>query len=446
MDGAVLAFAGLLTLLTAFLFGLFPAFQAASGDLQSHLKEGRGAGAGPARLRFRKGLVVVEVALSFLLVLGAGLMIRSLSRLLSVDPGFRSDRTLVAWSVLQSDAYPGTPEVTRFHRELLDRVRALPGVEAASEASSMPLFFAHPQTVDLEIEGTVRQPGEPAESVDLTTVRPGFFATLGVRLERGRTFEESDRADAPPVAVVDRAMARRFWPGEDPLGHRVRLGASLPWVRIVGVVDDLRSQDLAVEGRSTLYLVHHQTQSTLGGPVRGMVIAIRTAGDPMALAPSLRRIVADLDADVPLVGMTTLDQLVADATFRPRFATTLLGLFAILALVLGATGIYGVLAQWVALRRREIGIRKALGARSDQLAALILGQALSMVLTGVLLGGALSFGVLRVMESLFYGLRLTDPTAWAVVTLVLASSALLASSLPALRALRVEPMKVLRTD
>lgn len=448
LDAPVLVFAGAVTLVTAALFGAVPAFQATRVDVQSHLRDGgRGVTAGGRPLLFRRFLVVAEVALAFLLVLGASLMAKSFDRLLRVDPGFSSERVLVAAVALPESGYGGPEQIGAFYRRLLERLGALPGVESASATSSLPLL-SPPGVWDFEIEGApAPRPGEMAWNATFSEVRPGFFATLGIELRRGRVFQLSDTADSQPVTVINEALARRFFPGEDPIGRRIRVrGGESAWMTIVGIVGDARYEQLASEARPAYYAVHDQSAATAGAQFGAMVLVARTAGDPLALAKALRGVVRELDPNLPVSALQTMDDVVATSVARPRFSAVLLGLFAAVALALGGTGIYGVLAYSVALRRREIGIRKALGARPGQLAAMVARQGLTLVGVGLAIGAAASWWALRIMASLLYGVGLTDGPTYAAVVAVLGLVALLACALPMLRAVRLDPLTALRAE
>ncbi len=453
VDGVVLGFAALVTLTTAVLFGLFPALHSAGSDVQSNLKEGASATSpSRARLYFRRGLVVAQVALSFLLVLGAGLMLKSFAAILAVDPGYRVDNMLVANLALPSAQYQGAANVQAFYRELVERVRGLPGVESASASSNLPLNQT-PGVWDFRIDGeTVPGPGEPAWNASFSAVRPGFFETMGVRLVSGRLFAESDTEGSLSVTVVNHAFVDKFFAGEDALGRRVMVccpsdGAEAPWMTVVGVIEDMRYQGLTTEPRPAYFSVHDQVPLvSYGSLFRSMTVVVHTSSDPARVAPSLRSLVRELDPNLPLVGLQTMSDVVDLSVAQPRFTSRLLGLFGGVALLLGAIGIYGVLAYMVAQRSREIGIRKALGAAEGELAKMVVAQGMGLVAAGLAVGGAASFWATRMMSNLLYEVSPTDPETYVAVCVVLALVAIAACGIPTLRAVRVDPLVALRSE
>ncbi|HUP24280.1 MAG TPA: ABC transporter permease [Thermoanaerobaculia bacterium] len=448
MSPAVLVFALAATAATAILFTLLPAFQATSAP-QRKLAEATLRGtASSRRVLFRQGLVAAEVALSFLLVLGAGLLIRSLNELLRVDPGFQTQGILVAGVVPTPTQYPDSEQAMAFWRELLEKVRALPGVERAAVSSYVPMMQGsgvwdfdlegHQARSDLAFNAVFAAPGE------------GYFEVLGVPLRSGRVFDGGDRLDAEPVAVVNEEFVRRFLPGVDPLGERIRVATSqdspLSWARIVGVVGDGRGESLDKEPMPVYYFAHEQTPSTIGGPSRGLAVVMRTTIDPAALVAPLRATLREIDPELPLISPQPMTEVLAESTARQRFTTVVLAVFAAVALLLGASGIYGVLAFAVAQRRREIGIRTALGARPVELLRLVARQGLLPVWIGLLVGGGASFALARLLSGLLYGIEPTDPTTYALVALGVIVVALLACWSPAVRALRLDPTRALRAE
>jgi len=453
VDATVLGFGALMTFATAVMFGLFPALHSAATDVHSNLKEGLGT-TSPSRTRlyFRRGLVVAEVALSFLLVLCASLMLQSFGAIVSTDPGFRSDNIVVASLSLPSAQYEDSAAVQAFYAELLERVDGLPGVVAAAAASSLPLNGA-PGVWDFRVDGKpLPGPGEPAWNAAFSTARPGFFEAMGARLDRGRLFDGTDTADAQLVTVVNQSLVDKFFAGEDPLGQRIMVccpneDQEAPWMTIVGVIDDMRYQGLSIDPRPAYYAVHQQVEEvSYGSAFRSMTLAVRTEGDPLPVAASLRGLVQELDPLLPVIGLQTMDDVVAASVARPWFISRLLGLFGAVALLLGATGIYGVLAYMVAQRSREIGIRKALGAAQGELAGMVIAQGMSLVLVGLLIGIAASFWVTQLLTSLLFGVNATDPVTYLMVCGALTVVALGACGVPTLRAVRVDPLVALRTE
>jgi predicted permease len=448
MHPAVLAFALCATLGTAILFTLPPALHA-TGALHGKLAENSLRGTDSRRrVVFRQGLVAAEVALCFLLVLGAALLVRSLGELLRVDPGYATRGVLVANVTLPRSDYPESQQVTAFARELLERVRALPGVEHAGVSSWVPLRGGSGVT-DFELEGRQsRVDSVMAYNAVWVTASEGYFEALGKKLVAGRLLEPADRFEAEPVAVVDEEFVRRFLPDADPLRQRLRLVSdnALPWARIVGVVADGRGEALDKEPMPTYYLAYDQTPLTVGGAPRGIGLVVGANGDPATLVPALRDVLGDLAPDLPLIAPETMTALVEKSTARQRFTTVVLALFAAVSLLLGASGVYGVLAFAVAQRRREIGVRAALGARPAQVLGLVVRQGLAPVWIGLLVGAAGSLALGRALAGLLYGVTPTDPTTWAGVAAGTIAVAVCACCAPAVRALRVDPTRALRAD
>ncbi len=444
MDGRALAVGLLVALATGCLFGLVPVLQARRVDPQAGLRAdgGRGASAALGAARARRGLVAVEVALSVVLVVGAGLLVHSLWRLQRVDPGFRTENVLRASFVLPAsrypqsyDVYPRWDAVTAFQRELLERARGLPGVRSAALASHHPL--APGFTNSFVIEGREDEAADQAE-IPLRAVSPEYFATVGVPLLRGRLLAPRDDADAPAVLLVNEAAARRFFPGADPVGKRIAFWGTSR--EIVGVVGNERFHGVAADAPPAAYPPLAQT------PMAAATLLLRAAGDPAALVPALRGAVRGLDAEVALYEMETLDRTLSRSISQPRFTTALLGTFAALALLLAVIGVYGVLSYAVAQRTREIGIRVALGARRGEIVRLVVGQGMAPVLAGLALGLAAAFAGSRLLSGILFEVAPTDPLAFTVVVPVLGAASLLAAWLPARRAASVDPMTALRTD
>jgi len=453
VDATVLGFAALVSALAAVMFGLFPALHSATIDMLSNLKEGVGSvSPSRARLWFRRGLVVAEVALCFVLLLNAGLVLRSVDAVLTEDGGFRPDGVVVANLSLPRARYASGTAVRGFYHELLDRVRAVGGVTVASASSNVPLGGAV-SSWDFRVEGEAEPgPGEQAWGAEFHTALPGFFEAMGVGLVRGRVFEPGDDEAGELVTVINQAMADTFFAGEDPLGRRIMIccpdeGQEAPWMTIVGVVDNVRYRGLSVASRPAYFAPHDQVErASYGSAFPSLAVVVRTTSDPAAAASALRSLVRELDPNLPLVGLRTMDDVVAASVARPRFVSRLMGLFAVISLALGATGIYGVLAFMVAQRGREIGIRRALGAASGELAGLVVVQGMGLVAAGLVLGATASIWTTSVLGSLLYGVSPTDPATYVVVTLALALVAVLACAVPTLRAVRVDPLVALRAD
>ncbi len=442
IDLWVLGFALLLSFVTGLVFGLAPASQLSKGDMHEALKEGgRNPGAGSGRRRFRSLLVVAELALALVLLIGAGLMLRSFEHLLSVDPGFDPRHALTARVDLPDQNYSIAATIT-FARQLLERIEAVPGVRIASASSDLPLSIFWSANF-MEIEG--RPEGRENRPRVYRHYGTGkFFRALGVPLVQGRTFTARDTFDTLPVIVVSESAARRFWPGEDPIGKRLRIrrpDIDSPWRTVVGVVRDVRYRALArgPDNDPDIYLPLGQSRE----PNPSLYITVRTSGDPAALAPSLRSIVRDLDLDLALYGVSTLSQQVSDSTVQDRITAFLLSAFALAALGLAAIGIYGVISYSVSQRMHEIGIRMALGAQPRDIFKLVVGQGMVLTLIGVGVGLVGAFALTRFLESLLFGVSATDPATFAGVSVLLAAVALLACYIPARRATKVDPLVAL---
>jgi predicted permease len=448
-NGRVVGFSLILSLLTVLLFGTLPALQLSRADLASPLKEaGRGTGAGPAARRTASSLIVVEVALAITLLVGAGLLVRSVHRLLQEAPGFVPEQVLTANLVLPPSMYGDWSRVSRFYGDLLERVGRHPDVHAVGATSFLPL---EPAWV---VGYTVPDRPPAAAGEDLraqyVTVSEGYFETLRVPLLAGRTFDRRDTADSPAVLVINRAMARRAWPdgeavgkivtagtpGFGPLGHSLKTSMSY---QVVGVVGDVKNKTLENEPEPALYFV--QTQF----PYRNLTLVLRGQGAPEALAAAVRGELKGLDAGLPLAKVRTLGQILAASTARSRFVMALLSGFALLALVLAAVGIYGVLSYDVSERRQEIGVRLSLGASPGTVQRLVLGKGMLLALLGLLLGTLSAWALCRLMSSLLFGVSPSDRLTFAGAAVVVAAIAFAACYLPARRASRVAPNEALRT-
>jgi len=437
LDGSALAFALLVSVGTGVLFGLAPALRFVRGDLQGTLRgSGRAVAGHAGAQRARSALVAAEVALSVLLLVGAGLLLRSFAALQQVDTGFVAERVLTARVTLPQAAYPRADEqVPAFQQALLERLRALPGVQAAAVASRVPM--GNSAYVSFDVAGRESQPGEDLQPFD---VSEGYFRAMGVRLLRGRVFGPQDGPEAPRVAVVDEESARRFWPGRDPIGARITTGDSTQYMTIVGVVANVRQEGVAARPYPQLYGVLAQN------PRRSMVVVARTAGDPAALTAGVRRAVAALDPQLPVYDVATMEQRVARSVAQPRATAALVTAFGAAALALAAVGIYAVVAYTVAQRTREIGVRMALGAGRGDVRRLVIRYGMTPVLAGLVLGLAVAPAAARALGALLYGVGALDPVAYLGAAGFLALVALAATWAPAERATRVPPMTALRQD
>ncbi len=445
IDARVLAFTFGVSLLTGLIFGLAPALQASSHDLHEALKEGgRGGTTGPRRARVRAALIVSEVALALVLLVGAGLLVRSFFKLRQVSPGYDPENVLTLNTPLPDTRYKEGAQVTAFYERLVERVKALPGVEAVGAISHLPL--AGGEELDgFEVEGRPSpESGENAQTADFRVVTTDYFSAMKIPLLRGRYFTEQDRSDAPGVIIIDETLARRFFPGEDPLGKRINeSGSPTPrgFLTIVGVVGGVKHTSLDAEPKPAMYVSYRQS------PWSDMTLAVRAGGGRVEdLAAAVRQEVWALDKDQPVARVTTMESLFAKAVAPQRFQMMLVGLFAAVALLLSVVGIYGVMAYAVTQRTHEIGIRMALGAQRSDVFKLLMGQGMAQALVGILLGLAGAFALTRLMSSLLFGVSATDPLTFAGVSVLLASVALLACYVPARRATKVDPMVALRYE
>jgi putative ABC transport system permease protein len=446
IDRVVCAVTFGLAVMTGILFGLAPALQATRVDLQSALKEGGYQGGARARSRLRHTLVMAEVALAVVLVAGASLLMQSFWRLRQVDLGFRADGVLTFDLSLPESRYSDTTRVVGFYAALLERLESLPRVSAVGAIANLPLSGTSGNW-DVEIEGRRLAPGEPAPSPNVNMATPGYYAALRVPLTGGRALMSTDDERAPPVAVINQTMARRLWPGTDPVGRRFKVsGDSTPWMTIVGVSRDIRSWGVASEPRMEYTMPLTQLPVTLRMVRRSVTVVLRTAGDPLALAGPARREIAALDRDLALANLRTLEQVVSDSVGQRRFTMLLLVLFGGVALALAVIGIYGVTAYGVAQRSREMGIRLALGAGPGAVRRLVVRQAMVLALVGVTVGVGLAVIGARALRSQLYGIHSTDPVTYIGLSVLLLFVALLATYLPARRATRVDPLVTLRAE
>jgi putative ABC transport system permease protein len=451
LDPRVLAATLAVSFLTGIAFGLVPALQASRLDLGTSLKEGeRGSSSGAGRHRLRRLLMGSEMALALVLLVGAGLMIRTFVALRAVDPGFRPDHVLSAVvSVSGSRAGEGDRRVA-FYAQALDRIRALPGVTSASAINHLPLAgdtWGEP----FHVEGQPpRRPGE-RPTADYRIVLPGYFETMGRALVRGRDFDLHDDLGAPEVVIVNAFMAERHWPGLDPIGKRITLsdpGRDPVWLTVVGVTRNGARREWAEAAKEELFLPFLQTKYREAPQswYSYLTLVVRGTGESAALAPALRAAVWDTDPDVSISAVQTMDEVVARATASPRFYLLLLGSFASVALALAAVGIYGVMSYSVAQRQNEIGIRMALGARPADVLRLVMGEAMGVAAAGAAAGLAAALALTRLMSGLLYGVAATDPATFAGVGAVLIAVSLAATYIPARRAVRIDPLSALRAE
>ncbi|MFL6207319.1 MAG: ABC transporter permease [Pyrinomonadaceae bacterium] len=450
LDLRVVGFTCAVAFVTGVLFGLAPALQASKTDLNTALKEGgRASSDGPRRQRLRGLLVAAEFALALMLLVSAGLLVKSYARIQAVSPGFDPEHILTMRLVLPDTKYKDLGAQRTFYDSLFARLRALPGVEAVGGNNLLP-FAGGGGSRSMLIEGQPVPPGAPHPEEQLRFVTPGYFAALHIPLLRGRDFSAEDTDTAPPVAVVSRAMAARYWPGAEAVGKRIAYsgigqGGTPKWIEIVGVVGDIKHRSLAEAERPMIYVSAYQPLFA-GFTMPPLYVAVRTQDDAAALAAVVRREVARLDPEQPLASLKTMRERLAESVAQRRFQMTLLGLFAVLALALATVGIYGVMAYSVVQRTHEIGVRIALGAQRRDVLRLVIGQALMLTLAGVGAGLLGALVATRLLTTLLYGVSANDPATFAGVALFLITIALVASYIPARRATRVDPMVALRYE
>jgi putative ABC transport system permease protein len=441
LDFRMLAFAVAVSLASSVLFGLAPALQISGIDLNEVLKQGGRGSTGPRRKLFRSLLVIGEVALSLMLLIGSGLMIESFANLRGINPGFSADHVLTMRLQVPETKYGSFTRRSEFFQTVLERVRALPGVKSAGFTSALPLTWKG-GTSGFTPEHITLPPGITNDSNN-RVVTPGYFEALRVPLRKGRLFDERDGPKAPPVAVINQAMANRFWRTEDVVGRRFKHNDNGPWIQIVGLVGDVRQMGLNEPGRQEMYFPYWQAEQNWM-VLRDLVI--RTDGDPMALIGSVKRTVASIDRDQPISDIKTMNQWLDEEVASRQVQTMLLGGFAALALVLASVGIYGVLAYMVTQRTQEIGLRVALGADASNIFMAVARQGMSLTAVGIVLGVAASLGVSRLLQNLLFDVKPTNPATYLAASLVFTLVALLACYIPARRAAKVDPLVALRYE
>ncbi|MCM3902639.1 MAG: ABC transporter permease [Pyrinomonadaceae bacterium] len=439
VDGRMLAFTFFISLATGILFGLAPAVRASRVDLNGVLKDGRRSSATSGHHRIRNLFVVVEVTLSLVLLIGAGLLIRSYQHIQNANPGFNAHNVLSFRLSLPSSKYKG-PAVTDFYRQLGERIKALPGVQSVGTSYSLPMSSVALAWGPITIEGYV-----PKNSADFIMsnerfVSPGYFAAMGVPLVKGRLFDARDVKGAQETVIVNESLAQRFWPNEDAIGKRLERGDKEPWRTVVGVVRDRKEFSTDNEPPISIYHPHEQF------PIGTMFVVVRTGSNPEQMSPTISKEILALDPELPAFEFKTMEQRLAVSLAPRRFSTFLLSVFAVTALILAAIGIYGVLDYSVSQRTQEIGIRMALGAQPGKIAVLVIRQSIVLVIVGTVIGLAGAFALTRVMSSLLYGVSATDLRTFVVPPLVLGCIALVASYFPARRAARVDPTVALRSE
>ena len=442
IDAKVLGFTFLIAIVTGLIFGLAPASQARHFNLNDTLKEGgRDAGAGPRGKRLRSALVIAEVAVSFILLIGAGLLINSFMHLRNLDPGFRADHLLTLNVDLSETKYPDNPRRVAFFDEVVRRIQALPGVRSVAVAGNLP-FTYNGDSMPIGAEGIADPPPDQRPDVIYRAIGPGYFSTMGIPLVRGRDFNDQDTLENTLAVVVSEKTAQHYWPNADPIGKRIKNGSTTtdaPWRTVVGVVKDVRQNDFIAAPKMQMYFGYRQLRSLIPN-----ALIIRTAVEPLSLAPSVRNAIWAVDKDQTVANVDSMEHIVAGAVARQRFSMLLLAIFAGVALILAAVGIYGVMSYTVAQQTREIGIRMALGAQRSDVLKMTVKQGLKLVGLGLVIGLAAAFVLTRVMATLLFGISATDPVTFLAISVVLLTVAMLASYIPSLRATRVDPMVALR--
>ena len=455
VDARVLAYAAAISIFTGVLFGLAPAWQLSSGRIYEALKDAARDSSAARGRALRAGLVVAEIAVAVVLLVAAGLMVRSLQRVLDVSPGFQPEHLLTARVSLPVTTYKDAGATSAFYRQLTDRLGALPGVQAVGVTSLIPMsgnnssgstFVQHTAVTGLPVLDLFKAPYIEADQRGVT---PGFFEAMRIALARGRFFTDADNATAPPVAIVDEDFARRLWPGRDPIGQQIATGAvpnSTPvaplWRTVVGVVGHVKNSSLEQQGREQVYVPAEQRGFRTGNAY----LTIRAAGDPLALASTVQRQVHALDRSLPVFEVRTMDERLGQSVAQRRFNMLLLVGFGALALLLAIVGTYGVIAYSVSQRTQEIGIRMALGATRRDVLAMVLGGALRLAGAGVAIGVLLAAAATQLLSSLLFDVRSTDPGTFGATVAILLAAAVMAAYLPARRATRVDPMAALRAE
>jgi putative ABC transport system permease protein len=445
LNGVVLLFAAVVVVFSALLFGLVPAAQLAKPDVQAELREsGRTSSASTRQLRLRDLLAVGEIAVALILLVGAGLMMKSVYRLLSVNPGFKAERVLTMQMELRSSQYQKDPAIRNFWRQVLDRVGALPGVETAALGTAVPMTQDHSRT-DITIEGMgLYKPGTLPHP-DIHMVSPEYLGALGISLLSGRGFQNTDAENMPRVGILNEMIARRFFAGTDPVGKRFTFGrvtaASKPdWITIVGVVADTKLYGLGNPARLEVYLPMGQWAP------RHANLIVKSGVDPAAMTSAIRSAIGAIDKDQPIFAIATMNEMIDNSMSTSRITLILLGLFGALALVLASIGIYGVISYSVAQRTHEIGVRMALGADRSDVVRMILSHGVRIAGAGVLIGAVASFGLTRLMKKMLYSVSTGDPVTFVTVGIAMLAVAMVACYIPARRTLRVDPMIALRYE
>lgn len=442
LDWKVMLFTFGISILTGILFGIVPALQTTKTDLHETLKEGGRNAAATTKQWIRSSLVVVEIALALAVLVGAGLLVKSFLHVQQVNPGFNPEGMLTMHLSLPMTKYSEAPQRANFYKQVINDVRALPGVQSVGAVSVLPLSGGG-SSGSFRIEGRDVPPGQSSPHGARWAATPDYFKTMGIPLIRGRYFEDRDTSEALPVAIIDQALAQKYWPNEDPLGKRIVFEGTRDnplWREIVGIVGHVKHTDLEGESRAQYYMPHQQR------PQPNMALVIRTPNDPNALAGSVRSVIKSADSDLPVFRVRTMDQFVADSMTQRKFALLLICVFACLALLLSAIGLYGVMAYSVTQRTHELGLRMALGAQASDVLKLVVKQGMLLAVVGLAIGVVGAIFLSRLMKTMLFNVSATDPLVFVGIALILAAVALLACFVPARRATKVDPMVALRYE
>lgn len=444
IDWRVLLFTLAVSLVTGVLFGLAPIFSLLLSDLADSLKEtsGTSSGTGGAQM-FRRVLAAGELALALVLLVGCGLMLRGFWKLRRVNAGLDPTNVITMRVALPRGSYTTPEKIDSLWTRLEDRVTHMPGVEAGALVNGLPPLRP-PNMNDTDIEGFVFKPGGPIQNVDYyNVVSKDYFRAMGIRLMAGRLFDDRDAKGAPDTVIINQTMAQTFWPGENPLGRRIRPGSSDPWCTIIGIVENSKNAGLDHPAGTEIYLPYQQKQ---GSGTGNMYVVLRGRGNPLSYVGAVRTALNELDPTLPLASIRLMDDVIAEAQAQPRFLTVLLSLFSVVALSIATIGIYGVISYAVARRTREFGVRIMLGARPRDVLSLVMKQGAWLAITGVCAGLIAAFGLTRLMARLLFGITATDPMTFVSVTAILVAIALVACYVPARRATKVNPVSTLRYE
>jgi putative ABC transport system permease protein len=442
LDGRALGFTLLASVMSGILAGLAPAWQCSRPNLTDALKEGgRGSSVGKARHRLRNILVAAEIALAVVLLVGAGLMVRGFGTLLNTGEQLEP-ATLLSMRLSLTDAkYHEPHQMAAFYRDVIDRIRPLPGVKSVAAATAMP-YSQHSNGRGFTIEGRPVEPGQQPSGM-WQAVSAGYFDTLHVALHGGRLLSETDGADSPRVVVINERMARQYWKNESPIGRHIKLGipdSKSPWMTIVGVVADVAHDTYDRAPRRAMYVPYVQA------PILNMDIGVRTAGDPLRLAPAITAAIRAVDPEQPITGMRTVAKAIHNNAIGLNYMAVLMGVFGSIALVLSAIGVYGVMAYLVSEQTHEIGLRMALGAGRPSVLRMVFRRGFVTTLAGLLIGLPMAYGFARLMTSLIFGVSATDPVSFLGIPLMLIVASAVAIYVPALRAMRIDPIVALRYE